>query len=134
MNSELQIEIAQREQAQQALAEMNVQIAVVSRKAGMAEVANSVLHNVGNVLNSVNVSVSLVTECLRDTPIRDLPKVVGLLVANATDLSPFLTSDPTGRQVLGFLEMLAQHWTAEHSELVEEVKRLQGGGGERRRS
>jgi len=71
-NSELQIEIVQREQAQQALAEMNLQIAVVSRKAGMAEVANSVLHNVGNVLNSVNVSVSLVTERLRDTPIEDL--------------------------------------------------------------
>jgi amino acid transporter/signal transduction histidine kinase len=125
-NTELQIEIAQREQAQQALAEMNVQIAIVSRKAGMAEVANSVLHNVGNVLNSVNVSVSLVTERLRDTPIGDLPKVVGLLIANASDLGAYLTSDPTGRQVPGFLEMLAQHWTTEHSELVDEVKRLQG--------
>ena len=78
--------------------------------------------------------MSLVTECLRDTPIRDLPKVVGLLVANATDLGAYLTTDPTGRQALGFLEMLAQHWTAEHSELVAEVKGLQGGGGERRRS
>jgi C4-dicarboxylate-specific signal transduction histidine kinase len=92
----------------------------------MAEVANSVLHNVGNVLNSVNVSVSLVTERLRDTPIEDLPKVVGLLIANASDLGAYLTSDPTGRQVPGFLEMLAQHWIAEHSELVDEVKRLQG--------
>ena len=125
-NSDLQIEIARREQAQQALAEMNVQIAVVSRKAGMAEVANSVLHNVGNVLNSVNVSVSLVTERLRDTPIGDLPKVVRLLIANAGDLGTYLTSDPKGRQVPGFLEMLARHWTAEHSELVDEVERLQG--------
>ena len=125
-NSELQIEILQREQAQQALAEMNVRIALVSRKAGMAEVANSVLHNVGNVLNSVNVSVSLVTERLRDTPIGDLPKVVGLLIANASDLGAYLTSDPTGREVPAFLEMLAQHWTVEHSELVDEVKRLQG--------
>jgi amino acid transporter/signal transduction histidine kinase len=124
-NSELQVEIAQREQAQRALAEMNLQIAVVSRKAGMAEVANSVLHNVGNVLNSVNVSVSLVTERLRDTPIGDLPKVVELLMANASNLGAYLTIDPTGRQVPGFLEMLAQHWTAEHSELVNEIKRLQ---------
>jgi hypothetical protein len=29
----------------------------VARKAGMAEVATGVLHNVGNVLNSINVSV-----------------------------------------------------------------------------
>ena len=33
-----------------------------SRQAGMAEVATNVLHNVGNVLNSVNVSASMVTE------------------------------------------------------------------------
>ena len=36
-----------------------------SRLAGMAEVATNVLHNVGNVLNSVNVSASLVTECVK---------------------------------------------------------------------
>ena len=125
-NSELQKEIAQREQAQERLAEMNAHIAVVSRKAGMAEVANSVLHNVGNVLNNVNVSVSMVTERLRDTPIKDLPKVVELLTANASNLGVYLTTDPKGQQVSGFLEMLAEHWTTEHNELVDEVKRLQG--------
>jgi C4-dicarboxylate-specific signal transduction histidine kinase len=124
-NAELQLEIMQRKQAQQALAELNAQIATVSRKAGMAEVANSVLHNVGNVLNSVNVSVSLVTERLRDTPMADLPNAVGLLRANAGNVGAYLTEDPVGRQVPGFLEMLAQHWTAEHSELVSEVDHLQ---------
>ena len=124
--AELTAEIAQRKQAQQALAEMNAQIGVVSRKAGMAEVANSVLHNVGNVLNSVNVSVSLMTERLRDTPIADLPKVAGLIRDNAGDLGAYLTTDPRGRQVPGFLEMLGQHWTAEHNALVGEVSRLHG--------
>jgi amino acid transporter/signal transduction histidine kinase len=125
-NAKLQREITQRKQAHQALAEMNAQIATVSRKAGMAEVANSVLHNVGNVLNSVNVSVSLVAERLRDTPMADLPNAVGLLRANAGNVGAYLTEDPVGQQVPGFLEMLAQHWTAEHSELVSEVDRLQG--------
>ncbi|MBV8901486.1 MAG: HAMP domain-containing histidine kinase, partial [Verrucomicrobia bacterium] len=115
-----------RKQAQQALAEMNAQIATVSRKAGMAEVANSVLHNVGNVLNSVNVSVSLVAERLRDTPMADLPNAVGLLRTNAGNVGAYLTEDPVGQQVPGFLEMLAQHWVAEHGELVSEVDRLQG--------
>ena len=105
---------------------MNAQIATISRKAGMAEVANSVLHNVGNVLNSVNVSVSLVAERLRDTPMVDLPNAVGLLCANAGNIGAYLTEDPVGQQVPGFLEMLAQHWTAEHSNLVGEVDRLQG--------
>ena len=33
-----------------------------SREAGMAEVATGVLHNVGNVLDSVNVSATLLQE------------------------------------------------------------------------
>ncbi|MBV9492252.1 MAG: amino acid permease [Verrucomicrobia bacterium] len=123
-NAELQTEIVQRKQAQQALAELNAQIAAVSRKAGMAEVANSVLHNVGNVLNSVNVSVSLVSERLRDTPIADLPNTVELLRAHKDSLGTYLTTDVIGKQVPGFLEMLAQHWTTEHRGLVAEVERL----------
>jgi hypothetical protein len=34
---------------------MHKQLADASRPAGMAEIANNVLHDVGNVLNSVNV-------------------------------------------------------------------------------
>ena len=57
---DLRHEITEREQAQQALASLNEHIAAVSHRAGMAEVVNSVLHNVGNVLNSVNVSAATV--------------------------------------------------------------------------
>ena len=38
------------------------QLVEASRRAGMSDVATSVLHNVGNVLNSVNVSATLVEE------------------------------------------------------------------------
>ena len=41
---------------------MAVTIKDVAREAGMAEIATGVLHNVGNVLNSVNVSTNLLTE------------------------------------------------------------------------
>ena len=43
---------------------LNRQLIDTSRRAGMAEVATGVLHNVGNVLNSVNVSATLVGERL----------------------------------------------------------------------
>ena len=125
-NAELQSEVAQRKKAQQSLGEMNAQIGIVSHKAGMAEVANSVLHNVGNVLNSVNVSASVIAERLRKTPLADLPNVAGLVTANTGDLASYLADDPTGRQVPGFLKMLGEHWTAEHHDLVGEVQRLQG--------
>ena len=47
------------------LHQMQRQLIEASRKAGMADVATSVLHNVGNVLNSVNVSASIVTDTVR---------------------------------------------------------------------
>ena len=37
-----------------------------SRHAGMAQVATNILHNVGNVLNSINVSAALATDAVRD--------------------------------------------------------------------
>ena len=42
------------------LANTQRQLMDASRRSGMADVATAVLHNVGNVLNSVNVSASVV--------------------------------------------------------------------------
>ncbi len=56
-------------EAQTRLDEMHLQLVDASRQAGMAEVATRVLHNVGNVLNSVNVSSSLIAEKMRDSKI-----------------------------------------------------------------
>ena len=53
-------------------------------------------------------------------------RVIGLLRAHESDLGDYLTNDPMGRQVPGFLDMLAQHWTDEHGVLVGEIQRLQG--------
>ena len=38
---------------------LDSELIAASRRAGMAEVATGVLHNVGNVLNSVNVSAEI---------------------------------------------------------------------------
>jgi len=43
--------ITERKSAEAALEQMHKQLADASRKVGMAEIANNVLHNVGNVLN-----------------------------------------------------------------------------------
>ena len=52
--ADLQREIRERKETQVKLEESHKQLVQVSRQAGMAEVATGVLHNVGNVLNSVN--------------------------------------------------------------------------------
>jgi signal transduction histidine kinase len=122
--AELSKEVRERTQAQAELADLNARIASVSHRAGMAEVANSVLHNVGNVLNSVNVSVTVLGDRLRATPLTDLPAASALIDAHVKDLPHFLTQDPQGQQFPAFLRLLAGHWRSEQDMLLSEAEKL----------
>jgi hypothetical protein len=121
----LTTEIAERERAQQQLAINNARIAAISHSAGKAEVANSVLHNVGNVLNSVNVSISVIRDQLQKTAMADFPRTVDLLAANARDLPRYLTQDRVGQQVPAFLQLLAGQWQVEQKRLRGETDQLE---------
>jgi PAS domain S-box-containing protein len=119
-------DITPRKQTESELANMHRQLLEVSRQAGMAEVATSVLHNVGNVLNSVNVSSSLIADTVRASKAGNLAKAAALLRAHENDLAEFLTNDPKGRQLPGYLNSLAEHLAGEHEETLKEVKALAG--------
>mgnify|MGYP000033812693 CR=1 FL=1 len=95
-----------------------------SRMAGMAEVATGVLHNVGNVLNSLNVSSSIVTSGLRQSKAESLAKVGLILREHRHDLGHFLTEDPKGKRVPEFLESLSQHFSTERTRLLEEIEAM----------
>jgi signal transduction histidine kinase/ligand-binding sensor domain-containing protein len=95
-----------------------------SRMAGMAEVAASVLHNVGNVLNSVNVSSSLIREKVRNGKTGKLQKAVGLMTDHAQDLPDFLANDPKGKQLPQYLAGLAQHFVKEEEGILREIVSL----------
>ena len=64
-----------------------------ARRAGMAEIATGVLHNVGNVLNSVNISASVAMNKLKESEISSLFKVSEMLQTNQANLPAFLTTD-----------------------------------------
>ena len=96
-----------------------------SRAAGMAEVATGVLHNVGNVLNSLNVSASVIATGLRQSKADSLAKLAALLRERHDDLGRFLTDDPKGRRVPDFIESLARHFADERDRLLQEVASLQ---------
>jgi PAS domain S-box-containing protein len=98
-------DITERRLAEEELEEVHKQLLVASRQAGMAEVATNVLHNVGNVLNSVNVSASLVAERLRKSKCAGLARVATLLSSQA-DLAAFLGS-AQGRQLPTYLQELS---------------------------
>ena len=104
---------------------MNDQLREASRQAGIAEIVTGVLHNVGNVLNSVNVSANLVSEQVRKSPAADLSRVVALLREQGSNLGEFFTNDPRGPKVPDFLAQLADTYTRQQKAQLEEVASLQ---------
>ena len=117
-------DITERKEAERHLEEVHQQLMEVSRRAGMAEVATGVLHNVGNVLNSVNVSALLISDRLSKSRISNVSRVSALLKDNAENLGEFLTSDPKGVKLPGFIASLAERLTVEQAELLREAEGL----------
>jgi len=116
----LQDEMAERQAAQAAREAMQQRLLEVSRAAGMADVATGVLHNVGNVLNSVNVAATTVSDRLKKSPASDVAAVAGLL-AGQDDLAEFLTRDEKGRLIPEYLGQLGQFLLDEHAAVVGEL-------------
>jgi PAS domain S-box-containing protein len=117
--------ITERKLSEAALEKAHQELVAASRLAGMAEVATGVLHNVGNVLNSVNVASSCLADSLRRSKSANLTKVVALLREHEKDLGDFLTNDPKGSQVQTYLAQLAGHLAGEQADALKELAQLQ---------
>lgn len=107
-NESLQTEIERRKRVQDEREELNRQLIETSRLVGMADVASAVLHNVGNVLNSINVSVEVVMNTVKQSPIGDVALVASMLQSHRHDLPHFLSQDHQGKQIPTYLSMLAE--------------------------
>ena len=122
--TEQQHEIAERNRAEEEVEALHHQLVEASRHAGMAEVATGVLHNVGNVLNSVNVSSTLLADRLRKSRAPNVARAADLLRGRDGDLSQWLAEDEKGRMLPAYLADLGQHLAAEHSEMTSELELL----------
>ena len=111
-------------EAEAKVSALHRQLMDASRQAGMAEVATSVLHNVGNVLNSVNVSSSLIAEKVRQSKVSSLAKVVALLQTHEADLPGFFANNPQGKQLPAYLASLATRLTQEQEKVLNEIAAL----------
>ncbi|WDG77293.1 ATP-binding protein [Pseudomonas chlororaphis] len=95
-----------------------------ARQAGMAEIATNVLHNVGNVLNSVNISAELVSRKLRNSKAQGLGKAMQLINEHKQDLGRFLTEDEKGKLLPGYLNQLVEAIDLEQQGMTEELTQL----------
>jgi two-component system NtrC family sensor kinase len=103
-NQQLDASLRELQETQARLLASAKALSDTSRRAGMAEIATGVLHNVGNALNSVNVSAEAVEGRLRALKVPSVAKIAELLEQHAGDLPEYLTRDPQGNDAGGLPE------------------------------
>lgn len=111
---------AERERLQQ-------QLILASRQAGMAEIANGVIHNVGNVLNSVNVGTHVIADKLRRSRVGNLGKAVQMLRDNQATLADFLSRDERGQRLPEYLQKLSSTMLEEQEQMIAELQNVSDG-------
>lgn len=118
-NRSLANEINERKRLEHALVDS-------SRLAGMAEVATSVLHNVGNVLNSINISTMTLRDRLESSKLKGLQRSTELMAPYLEDPGPFFTNDSRGKLLPKFITEISHQLTLERKALITEVESLIG--------
>jgi len=126
----LQNSAKELEQANQALTQeiqenekISKRMVTLSHEAGKAEVATGVLHNVGNVLNSINVSANCVRDLYSQSRLPSLRKVVEL-IEEQEDLAAFFSNDPKAKAVPEFLAGITSRLETEQDSAQTEIKNL----------
>jgi C4-dicarboxylate-specific signal transduction histidine kinase len=124
-NARLEREIGERTSAQDELIALQRRLVETARAAGMAEIATGVLHNVGNLLNSVNVSVEMLRERMQSSRLPALAQALELLQSHVGALDRFLAEDERGQQILPFLCRLAERLDQDRTGDLSEIDTLQ---------
>ncbi|HSR96197.1 MAG TPA: two-component regulator propeller domain-containing protein, partial [Kofleriaceae bacterium] len=119
--SEAVRELAERERR---LRDTQAQLVEASRQAGRSDVATAVLHNVGNVLNSVNVSVIRINEIVGKLKTTNLSKIAAMISEHRSDLGRFFVEDPRGQKLPDYFSQLQEVLERDKSLALGELKSL----------
>ncbi|MCL6590999.1 MAG: substrate-binding domain-containing protein [Firmicutes bacterium] len=95
-----------------------------SHQEGMTEIANGILHNISNILNSLRVSIDLLKELIHSTPLEDFLKANRLLEDNLHNLAGFIEHDPRGKKLMQFYLRLDSPLQELHQQLLANINRL----------
>lgn len=106
------------------LTAMQQELMETAHKAGMADVATGTLHNVGNVLNSINTSLALIRDILRNSPLEDFKKANSLMRSHSGDLKGFIANHPKGEKLLQFYFKLEDPFNELHQQISYHLNRL----------
>lgn len=122
--SGITIDVTKRKLAEEKIELLNQQLLISARRAGMSDVATAILHNVGNILNSANVSVGVLNELMEEPIINKILASVQLLKEHASQLTTFLVEDPIGKKIPAYLIALEEPLLKQSNTLQLEVTSL----------
>lgn len=116
----------------------NQKLVETARKAGMAEMAADVIHNVGNVLNSIGITTQNLKRRVQKNKMTAIAPLAELLESKHDNLAEFLANDPKGKKIPEYLRMLGDHFAEDcktigsglddlerHIQHIQEIVRLQ---------
>ncbi|MBW3542627.1 MAG: HAMP domain-containing protein, partial [Planctomycetes bacterium] len=124
LENKVQDRTRQLESALANLRDAQTRLTDMAHSAGMAEIATGVLHNVGNVLNSVNISAAMVGERVRGSRLADLERTLERLSSQRDDLATFL-ADGRGAKLIDYLSTISTRLKEEREDVLREVGLLE---------
>jgi ligand-binding sensor domain-containing protein/signal transduction histidine kinase len=111
-------------QALKELKDTKDQLVEKAHKAGMADIASGVLHNVGNLLNSINTSSMLIDNTVKHSKVTGFIKANNLLRSHIGNFKQFIAEDPKGEKLLQYYLQLEGPLKKEQAKLMKQSERL----------
>lgn len=115
------MDITERKNNEDKVSELNKKMIAISRQAGMSEMAAFVLHNVGNIINSLTVSVELLNKLIKKSEINKLSQITQMLMDNLPKQPDYLVADAKGKLILPYLAHLSTILTTEYQKMDKEI-------------
>jgi C4-dicarboxylate-specific signal transduction histidine kinase len=124
INQQLQNEIFERTKMEQKVKKIHNQLVTAARKAGMADIAKSTMHNIGNILNSINTSAALLQQKINISEMEGILQLAEMLKQHAHDIDNFLLNDEKGQLVPNYISALAEQWVKDKEKFNHELNAL----------
>jgi len=118
------IDINKDKENEQEINDLNQKLLVIARQAGMSEVATTILHNIGNILNSANLSANLIKENLQQNYYQKFFTIIEMIKQNSGHLGEYLSTDKKGKLIPDYLNELSEIMLKEHQRNIDEINNL----------
>jgi len=117
-------DITERKRTEEALRE-SVEREAQAYAQGRLEIVDTILHNIGNALNSVTIGIGTIQENLVNNRLMGhFRSLANAIKEHQGDFTDYVKNDPQGQKVAPFIIALADDFAKQDEELVKTVSRV----------